>query len=200
MPQQIIFATHNANKVQEAAGIIGDSCSITSLKDLQFQAEIPENKGTLKGNAYQKASFVFNYFKSPVFADDSGLEIEALQGEPGVYSARYAKEEANQQNISISEANIQKVLRNLRHSANRSARFRTVIAFVNAYTHTFFEGIINGTITFHPKGKNGFGYDPIFIPAGYTKTFAQMPSQEKNNISHRAIAFHKLATTLQNSF
>lgn len=155
---------------------------VIHLGDLKFSGHIPEEQETLEGNAAQKAFFIYEKFGMNCFADDTGLEIEALNGEPGVFSARYAGESCN------SEENVKKVLENMMGQANRKARFRTVIALVMDGKLTTFEGEIKGLITLEKSGDQGFGYDPIFQPEGYTKTFAEMTLAEKNAISHRALA------------
>jgi XTP/dITP diphosphohydrolase len=190
---KIVFATQNQNKVKEIASILPNSIEIVSLADINCHQDIPETSPTIEGNAIQKATYVQEHFNLNCFADDTGLEIEALNGEPGVYSARYAGEAKN------AEANMNKVLEKLNNQSNRKARFKTVIALIiNNKLHTF-EGVVNGNITENKKGEKGFGYDPIFIPEGYTQTFAELSLEEKNTISHRAIATKKLIDFLQKS-
>lgn len=183
---KLVFATNNKHKLQEVSDIIGDKCSIASLKEIGCFEEIPEDFASLEENALQKAKFVNEKYGYNCFADDTGLEVFALNGEPGVFSARYAGPECNPLN------NIAKLLANLKNVEDRRARFRTVIALIIDEQKFFFEGIVNGHIGFTPKGSNGFGYDPIFIPENFDKTFAELNSNEKNSISHRAMAVRKL--------
>lgn len=189
--REICFATNNKHKLEEVRSILGPDFRVFSLNELSFNEELPETKNTFEENSLQKAEYLFNHFKMPCFADDSGLEVEALNGEPGVFSARYAGNHKN------DEDNIQLLLKKLTGKSNRRAQFRTVITFIDQQGHHhFFEGVIKGTIIDEKKGSSGFGYDPVFIPEGYTKTFAQMDSFEKNAISHRSIAVKKLAKFL----
>ena len=183
---QIIFATNNDNKLKEIRHIIGNSFDLLSLGDINFEKDIPENEPTLEGNALFKARYIYQTTGMNVFADDTGLEIEALNGQPGVWSARFAGEDKD------SNANIEKVLSLLEKSENRKARFRTVIALIFNSKEYLFEGIINGIIIREKKGIEGFGYDPVFVPEGKNLTFAEMDLDEKNTISHRAEAFKKL--------
>ena len=189
---KLVFATNNPNKIKELQSILGDSFKILSLKDISCFEEIPENSDTLEGNASQKAFYVYNKYKINCFADDTGLEIEALNGEPGVYSARYAGNDNN------SVANMQKVLNGLKGIDNRKAFFRTVISLIIDGKETLFEGIVHGKIIETPRGNSGFGYDPIFQPEGYSTTFAEMDLPGKNKISHRGRAVKKLAGYLIN--
>ncbi len=186
----IVFATNNENKTREIRNILDDSFRLLSLTDLNITEDIPENEPTLEGNALHKARYVHNILNMNVFADDTGLETELLKGLPGVKSARFAGEDKN------SDANIDKLLTMLGKSKNRKARFRTVIALIMEGKEYIFEGIVDGMITSHRKGKDGFGYDPVFIPEGETRTFAEMPLSEKNKISHRARAIEKLKSFL----
>jgi XTP/dITP diphosphohydrolase len=186
----IVFATNNENKTREIRNILDDSFRLLSLTDLNITEDIPENEPTLEGNALHKARYVHNILNMNVFADDTGLETELLKGLPGVKSARFAGEDKN------SDANIDKLLTMLGKSKNRQARFRTVIALIMEGKEYIFEGIVDGMITSHRKGKDGFGYDPVFIPEGETRTFAEMPLSEKNKISHRAMAIEKLKSFL----
>lgn len=186
----IVFATNNENKTREIRNILDDSFRLLSLTDLNITEDIPENEPTLEGNALHKARYVHNILNMNVFADDTGLETELLKGLPGVKSARFAGEDKN------SDANIDKLLAMLGKSKNRKARFRTVIALIMEGKEYIFEGIVDGMITSHRKGKDGFGYDPVFIPEGETRTFAEMPLSEKNKISHRAMAIEKLKSFL----
>ena len=182
----LIFATGNQNKLLEINKIIPKNIKIISLKDLKFSDDIPENENTIEGNAIYKAKYIYNKFNTNVFSDDTGLEVEALNGEPGVYSARYAGEACD------SNDNINKLLKKLKKKKNRSARFKTIIALIIKNKIHTFEGIINGEILKNPIGENGFGYDSIFRPAGYSKSFAELSINEKNIISHRSLAIKKL--------
>ncbi len=183
--KQLIFATHNAHKADEVKLIVGNLFEVKNLSDINFFDEIPETGNTFKENALQKAQYLYNRLNCNCFADDSGLSVDALKGEPGVLSARYAGEPSN------SQRNTEKLLNALKNISNRKAQFTTVIAVIlDGQTH-FFEGIIHGSITESPRGEGGFGYDPIFIPDGYDKTFAELPAEIKNKISHRAIAMQK---------
>jgi len=188
---ELIFATHNQNKVEEITAILPPVIEIKSLRDINFKNEISETSDTLQGNALIKARTIFNQFKRNCFADDTGLEVEVLNGDPGVLSARYA----GNQNIAID--NIKKLLRKLKNHDNRKAQFRTVIALIYDRNEYFFEGIIKGKIIREAKGNNGFGYDPIFQPENYFLSFAQLDKDEKNKISHRAKAFRKLINFLK---
>jgi len=182
----LIFATGNQNKLLEINKIIPNNVKIISLKDLKFSDDIPENENTIEGNAIYKAKYIYNKFNTNVFSDDTGLEVEALNGEPGVYSARYAGEACD------SNDNIKKLLKKLKKKKNRNARFKTIIALIIKNKIHTFEGIINGEILKNPIGENGFGYDSIFRPAGYSKSFAELSINEKNIISHRSLAIKKL--------
>ncbi len=187
---QIVFATNNENKLREIRNILGNSFSLLSLGDLNIRDDIPENEMTLEGNALRKARYIHRLLSMNVFADDTGLEIEALNGLPGVNSARFAGESKN------SEANIDKALQMMGTTSNRMARFRTVIALILDDREYLFEGIIKGKIISERRGKEGFGYDPVFVPQGRDLTFAEMSLTEKNRISHRAKAFRKLRNFL----
>lgn len=190
MPATLVFATHNQHKLQEVAAKTGNRLQLQSLTDIGCHDEIEENGTTFEANASIKSHYIFDKYKLNCFGDDSGLEIDALNGEPGVYSARYAGEHGNH------EANIKKVLQNLQGISNRRANFRTVISLIwNGQEH-FFEGVIYGSIRQEKAGAEGFGYDPIFEPEGYNITFAEMNMEEKNRISHRAIAMEKLIAFL----
>lgn len=189
---ELVFASSNQNKVSEIQKVIGNEIKLWSLKDINCFDEIEETGTTFRENALLKARYVFDKYKYNCFADDSGLEVEALNNEPGVYSARYAGEQRNDAN------NTKKLLSELGLKANRNARFKTVIALVINGKEEFFEGEIMGQITLQPIGNGGFGYDPVFMPDGYNKTFAQMTLEEKNTISHRAIATQKLVDYLMN--
>jgi len=190
----IIFATNNENKTLEIRNILGTSFKLFSLNDLNITENIPENEPTLEGNALQKARYIHKIVKKNVFADDTGLEIEIIGGLPGVRSARFAGENND------NEANIDKVLSMMGNSTNRNARFRTIIALILDEREYLFDGIVKGKITSERRGTAGFGYDPIFIPEGENRTFAEMPLDEKNKISHRARAFEKLRLFLYNYY
>ncbi len=183
---EIVFASNNKNKIREINSVLGDSFSLLSLFDINLEEDIPENEKTLEGNALHKARHIYQATGKNVFADDTGLEIEALNGQPGVHSARFAGEDKD------SGANIDKVLALLGNTINRNARFRTVIALILEGREYLFEGIVAGLIIREKRGSNGFGYDPVFVPEGGTLTFAEMGLDEKNKISHRALAFEKL--------
>jgi XTP/dITP diphosphohydrolase len=191
---QLVFASANKNKVAEIAAklmtIPHSPLQIIGLTDINCHDDIPETRDTIEGNALQKAEYIITHYNIDCFSEDTGLEIEALNGEPGVKSARYAGEQRN------SHDNMQLVLDKLKNETNRNARFKTVIALkLNGETHLF-EGIINGTIRHSPSGTDGFGYDPIFQPNGYDTTFAEMTKETKNKISHRALAVDKLLAFL----
>jgi XTP/dITP diphosphohydrolase len=189
---EIIFATANRHKLEEVQSMLPAGVQIKSLSDIGFTDEIPETETTLEGKAMLKVRHIHERYGIPCFADDTGLETEALDGAPGVYSARYAGAEGSSE--ERAQANIAKLMRNLTGKTNRKARFRTVIAYIDAEnTSHLFEGIVNGVIIEEAIGREGFGYDPVFMPDGYEMTFAQMPLDEKNKISHRARAFKKFA-------
>ena len=188
---KLIFATHNAHKLEEVKGLIPETINLLSLTDINFNEEIEETETTIEGNALLKARTIYSKTKINCFSDDSGLLIDALNGAPGVYSARYAGEPKN------DHANTEKVLAQLIKENNRKAHFKTIIALIVNGQEYVFEGIINGTIINKKKGANGFGYDPIFVPNGYSKTFAELSSQEKSSISHRAIAVQKMMEVLR---
>ena len=232
---QIVFATNNKHKLEEIRSILGDDFEVLSLSDIGCHEDIPETSDTLEGNAMQKAQYVFDKYGYDCFADDTGLEVDALGGEPGIYSARYAALDGDNSISHDSEANMAKLLRKLEGVENRKARFRTVIALithpqslpkggksdmisVNKGNQTSlpsggieggynpshregqrvgFEGIVNGSIISERRGGEGFGYDPIFQPEGYDRTFAELGSEIKNHISHRARAVEKLAHYLK---
>ncbi len=189
---ELVFATNNKHKLEEIQAILSGSIKLLSLKDIGCIEDIPEDRPTLEGNASQKAFYVYNNYGYNCFADDTGLEIDALNGEPGVFSAHYAGEEKN------AEANMNKVLNKLTKIKNRKARFRTVISLVIDGSEKQFEGIVEGTILSGKRGGSGFGYDPVFLPTGYSETFAEMNLTAKNKISHRARAVEKLALYLKN--
>lgn len=188
---KLVFATHNPHKTAEVTAILSGKFHVQNLSDLGCHTDIPETADTIEENASMKSRYVFDHYHVDCFADDSGLEIEALGGAPGVYSARYAGESKN------SEDNMQKVLRQLEGETNRKARFRTVISLMLDGKEYQFEGIVNGVITHRKHGEGGFGYDPIFRPDGYELTFAELGDDIKNRISHRAIAIDKLCQFLQ---
>jgi len=183
---QLVFATNNDHKLTEIRDILGDSFKLLSLKDLNIEEDIPENEPSLEGNAMHKARHVYGILNMNVFADDTGLEIDVLNGLPGVHSARFAGEDKN------SDDNIDKLLDLMGSSENRKARFRTIIALILDGKEYIFEGISEGTIISERRGREGFGYDPVFVPAGSNFTYAEMPLNDKNKISHRARAFNKL--------
>ena len=187
---KLVFATNNAHKLEEIRAILGDGFTVVGLRDIGCTEDIPETADTLEENALLKAKYVYEKYGTDCFADDTGLEIEALNGEPGVFSARYAGESKK------SSDNMNKVLQKLAGISNRSARFRTVITLIRDGKIHSFEGIIRGNIAEKPRGKGGFGYDPIFVPEGYLTTFGQLSADIKNAISHRAIATNKLADYL----
>jgi XTP/dITP diphosphohydrolase len=191
MKRKLVFATNNAHKLEEMTAILGDRVELLSLRDIHCEADIPETANTLEGNARMKAQYIREHFGLDCFADDTGLEVEALNGEPGVYSARYAGEGHD------SEANMQKLLQKLQGVDNRRAQFRTAICLLMDGEEHLFEGIVKGEIVCERRGGAGFGYDPIFIPEGYTETFAEMGNEVKNTISHRARAAEKLCIYLQ---
>ncbi len=190
--KKIVFATNNLHKLQEVREIFGNSLDIVSLQDIGCQEDIPETADTLEGNALLKARFVKEHYGYDCFADDTGLEVTALNNAPGVYSARYAGESKD------FRANMQKVLNELENKSDRTACFRTVIALILDNNETLFDGVINGTIIESPKGDAGFGYDPVFVPSGHSETFAEMGNEVKNTISHRALAVEKLKMYLDN--
>lgn len=188
---ELVFATNNKHKLHELQAILGNHFELKSLKEIDCFEEIPEEQTTLEGNANQKAFYVFEKYGYSCFADDTGLEIEALNGEPGVYSARYSGEEKS------AEANMKKVLEKMIEIKHRNARFRTVISLVINGKEKQFEGIVEGEIIQEKKGDSGFGYDPIFQPLGFNKTFAEMNLEDKNKISHRGRAVEKLVQYLK---
>jgi len=189
---KIVFATNNLHKLEEIRKAIGNKHEIVSLKEIGFNEEIPETHDTLEGNASEKAFHIYNKYKLNCFADDTGLEIDALNGKPGVYSARYAGE-----NPTFDD-NMNKVLEKMEGKTNRLANFRTVISLIIDGKETQFEGICPGTIMTEKYGEDGFGYDPIFMPNGFPETFAEMDLSIKNDISHRGLATKKLIKYLNN--
>jgi XTP/dITP diphosphohydrolase len=189
---ELVFATNNKHKLAELQAMLGNRIKLLSLNEIGCDEEIPEDQDTLEGNASQKAFYIYNKFGYNCFADDTGLEIEALNGEPGVFSARYAGEEKS------AEANMDKVLGKMTKINNRNARFRTVISLVIDGEEKQFEGVVEGRILTVKRGASGFGYDPIFQPEGFSQTFAEMDLTSKNKISHRGRAVEKLILYLKN--
>ena len=191
MKKKLVVATNNAHKLEEIAAILGDEMELLSLKDINCHADIPETADTLEGNARQKAMYIYENYGMDCFADDTGLEVDALNGSPGVFSARYAGDGHD------SEANMQKLLKELKGKENRKAQFRTAICLIMEGKEYLFEGIVKGTIIEEKRGGAGFGYDPIFVPEGYDQTFAELGNDIKNTISHRARAVEKLCKFLK---
>lgn len=191
---ELVFATNNLNKLDELKKMLDVSIHLKSLSDINCSEDIPETGNTLEENAFQKSNYIYNKFKVNCFADDTGLEIDALNGEPGVLSARYAGEDKD------ASKNMLKVLDHLKYYENRKARFRTVISLILDSNEYQFEGIVNGEIKKIPSGTKGFGYDPIFTPDGYSQTFAEMDLSEKNRISHRGKAVQKLVDFINNYY
>jgi XTP/dITP diphosphohydrolase len=192
---KLCFATNNAHKLSEVRHVAGPHIEILSLQEIQCFEELPETRNTLEGNSLQKAEYVHTHYNIPCFADDTGLEVAALQGRPGVDSAHYAGPQRS------SDDNIALLLKSLQGQSNRSAQFRTIITLIGLTPEPiFFEGIVKGTITTTPHGTSGFGYDPVFVPDGHTATFAEMTMDAKNQLSHRARALKKLEDYLKNHF
>ncbi len=189
--KDLVLATNNPHKVEEIRNKLGSSLRIKTLNELGCYEDIPETSGTLEGNASQKSHYLFDKYGCNCFADDTGLEVEALNGAPGVYSARYAGEAKD------SEANMKKLLEQLDGKENRKARFRTIISLIWEGKEYFFEGVVEGVILTEKHGTEGFGYDPIFQPEGYDKSFAELSMNEKNSISHRGRAVEKLLQFLK---
>ena len=187
---KIVFATNNEHKLREIRAIIHDGTEVLSLADIGCHADIPETADTLEGNALIKAHFVYDNYGYDCFADDTGLEVEALDGAPGVHTARYAGDDQD------SQANMRKLLQEMKGKDNRNARFRTAIALIQGGEEHLFSGEVHGTITTEPLGNKGFGYDPVFIPEDTGLTFAQLGEDVKNHISHRARAVAKLTEFL----
>ncbi|MBR3884311.1 MAG: non-canonical purine NTP diphosphatase [Bacteroidaceae bacterium] len=183
---KLVFATNNKHKLEEIRDILGSRVEVLSLNDINCHDEIPETADTLEGNALIKARYIYEKYGVDCFADDTGLEVDVLNGAPGVYSARYAGESND------SKANMNKLLQNLTGKSNRIAQFRTVIALIIKGEEKIFDGIVKGFIAEEKKGDSGFGYDPIFIPDGFSESFAQMTNEQKNSISHRFRATEKL--------
>lgn len=188
--RELVFATNNQHKTQEVRNLLSNQYKVLNLTDIGCTTDIPETGDTFAENATLKSKYVADHFQLDCFADDSGLEIEALNQEPGIFSARYSGQKNDLENLNL-------VLRKMEGQNNRKARFRTVISLIRSGEVFLFEGIINGLIRTQPVGTQGFGYDPIFEPTGYTHTFAEMSMDEKNRISHRALAMNKLITFLK---
>lgn len=186
----LVFATNNQHKLEEARSILGTEANILSLKDIGCFDELPETGDTLEFNAHQKARYVFEKYGHSCFADDTGLEVDGLGGEPGVYSARYAGLQAN------SDANMDRLLREMASLTDRRARFRTVISLILPEVSMRFDGVITGSIAYEKKGTGGFGYDPLFIPTGQERSFAEWSPEEKNALSHRGVAIRRMADWL----
>ena len=191
MKKRLVFATNNAHKLEEIRAILGNSIEILSLADIHCHADIPETADTLEGNARQKSRYVYEHYGLDCFADDTGLEVESLGGAPGVYSARYADGQGHD-----SQANMNKLLKEMEEKNDRKAQFRTIISLIEKGEERQFEGIVKGQITSEKRGESGFGYDPIFQPDGYETTFAELGSDIKNRISHRARAVAALCDYL----
>lgn len=190
MRQELVFATNNKHKTEEVGKLLLNEYKVLNLSDIGCTVDIPETGGTFEENAFLKSSYVVENYQLDCFADDSGLEIEALNNEPGVYSARYSGQKDDQVNMKL-------VLQKMEGLSNRKARFKTVISLIQGQKNYLFEGVINGYILENPIGDQGFGYDPIFVPEGYEQSFAQMNMEQKNQISHRAIAMRKLIAFLK---
>ncbi len=194
--KKLVFATNNEHKLSEVRAILKDTYQVLSLKDINCFEDILETADNLEDNARQKAQYIYENYHVDCFADDSGLEVEALGGAPGVYSARYAALEGTGEPHN-SKANMNRLLRELKDKDNRKAQFRTIICLIKDGKEHFFEGIIEGTINPEERGSSGFGYDPIFMPKEFDKTFAELGEDVKNSISHRARAIKKLVAFLQ---
>lgn len=192
MKKRLVFATNNAHKLEEIRAILGNSIEILSLADIHCHADISETADTLEGNARQKSRYVYEHYGLDCFADDTGLEVESLGGAPGVYSARYADGQGHD-----SQANMNKLLKEMEEKNDRKAQFRTIISLIEKGEERQFEGIVKGQITREKRGESGFGYDPIFQPDGYETTFAELGSDIKNRISHRARAVAALCDYLR---
>lgn len=190
MKRKLVFATNNAHKLEEIRAMLNEKVEILSLTDINCHVDIPETADTLEGNAYLKAKYIYTHYGLDCFADDTGLEVEALDGAPGVYSARYAGDGHD------SQANMQKLLKEMEEKNNRKAQFRTVISLIEKGEERRFEGVVKGEITMERRGDSGFGYDPIFQPEGFDETFAELGSEIKNKISHRAKAVEALCNYL----
>ena len=190
MKKKLVFATNNLHKLTEIKAILGEQIDILSLNDINCHVDIPETANTLEGNAKMKAEYIYNHYHLDCFADDTGLEVKALNGAPGIYSARYAGEGHD------SQANMKKLLENLKGITNREAQFRTAIYLIEGGEEHLFEGLVKGKIIEEKRGEAGFGYDPVFVPDGYDQTFAELGEDIKNQISHRARAVEKLCDYL----
>ncbi len=190
MTKKLVFATNNTHKTEEVANILAPEYQVLNLKDINCLVDIPETGDTFAENATLKSTYVFQNYQLDCFADDSGLEVEALNNEPGIFSARYS-------GVKDDATNLQLLLKNLEGESNRKARFKTVISLLKNGENHLFEGVIEGTIRTEPTGSKGFGYDPIFQPDGYDITFAEMDMSEKNKISHRALAMQQLIDFLK---
>ncbi len=190
MKKKLVFATNNLHKLTEIKAILGEQIDILSLNDINCHVYIPETANTLEGNAKMKAEYIYNHYHLDCFADDTGLEVKALNGAPGIYSARYAGEGHD------SQANMKKLLENLKGITNREAQFRTAICLIEGGEEHLFEGLVKGKIIEEKRGEAGFGYDPVFVPDGYDQTFAELGEDIKNQISHRARAVEKLCDYL----
>ncbi|MBP3714774.1 MAG: non-canonical purine NTP diphosphatase [Phocaeicola sp.] len=190
MKKKLVFATNNLHKLTEIKAILGEQIDILSLNDINCHVDIPETANTLEGNAKMKAEYIYNHYHLDCFADDTGLEVKALNGAPGIYSARYAGEGHD------SQANMKKLLENLKGITNREAQFRTAICLIEGGEEHLFEGLVKGKIIEEKRGEVGFGYDPVFVPDGYDQTFAELGEDIKNQISHRARAVEKLCDYL----
>ena len=190
MKRKLVFATNNVHKLEEIKAILKDEIEILSLADINCHADIPETADTLEGNARLKSEYVYAHYGLDCFADDTGLEVEALNGAPGVFSARYAGEGHD------AQANMKRLLKEMEEKNNRKAQFRTVISLIEKGEEKQFEGVVKGTITREKRGENGFGYDPVFQPDGCKQTFAEMGNEMKNKISHRARAVEALCQYL----
>ncbi|RQO72512.1 non-canonical purine NTP pyrophosphatase [Pedobacter sp. KBW06] len=188
--KELVFATNNKHKTEEVGKLLLNEYKVLNLSDIGCTVDIPETGDTFEENAFLKSSYVVENYQLDCFADDSGLEIEALNNEPGIYSARYSGQKDDQVNLKL-------VLQKMEGLSNRKARFKTVISLIQEKKNYFFEGVINGYIRENPIGDQGFGYDPIFVPEGYEQSFAQMSMEQKNQISHRAIAMRKLIAFLK---
>lgn len=188
--KELVFATNNQHKTQEVRNLLAGQYNVLNLQDIGCTADIPETGSTFAENAALKSQYVVDHYQLDCFADDSGLEIEVLNQEPGIFSARYSGKKGDLENLNL-------VLQKMQDQSNRKARFRTVISLISNKEHFLFEGVIEGNIRETPSGDQGFGYDPIFEPLGYTQTFAEMSMAQKNEISHRALAMAKLIAFLK---
>lgn len=193
----LVFASNNAHKLEEIRSILGDQYEVKSLKDIGCEVDIPETGNTFRENALQKATYVKEHYGYDCFADDSGLQVEALEGEPGVYSARYAQKNGVSFDGNKDQANMDVLLQKMANESNRKACFRTSVALIYQGETHFFDGMVEGKIIQEKRGNQGFGYDPLFIPNGYTQTFAELGNEIKNGISHRARAVAQLAEFLK---